>query len=227
MPTISFASSKGGAGKSTSAVLLATELAVRGTTVTIIDADPNQPVTRWGRKLGRPDSLTVVSNVTEETLIDAIDDAARKTAFVIVDLEGTASLMVAQAMSRADLVIIPVKGSELDAVEAIKAIKFIRRQERGYNRTIPFSLLFTQTNPAVRPRTLKSIEADMLKQGIPIFATALHERDAFRSIFSFGGTLGGLNTDLVRNVPAAIKNVREFTAEVIALLAPAQKAKVA
>jgi chromosome partitioning protein len=221
MPTISFASSKGGAGKSTSAVLLATELVVRGTTVTIIDADPNQPVTRWGRKPGKPDTLTVVSDVTEETLIDAIEDAAHKTAFVIVDLEGTASLMVAQAMSRSDLVIIPSKGSVLDATEAIKAIKFIRRQERGYNRAIPFALLFTQTNPAVRPRTLKSIEVEMLEQHVPMFGTALHERDAYRALFSFGGTLYGLNEELVRNVPAAAKNVRDFTAEVVAMLVPA------
>ena len=137
MPTISFASSKGGAGKSTSAVLLATELAGRGASVTIIDADPNQPVTRWSRKPGRPEKLAVISGVTEETLIDAIDDAARKTAFVIVDLEGTASLMVAQAMSRADLVIIPTKGSELDAIEAIKVIKFIGRQEKAYKQDDP------------------------------------------------------------------------------------------
>jgi chromosome partitioning protein len=220
MPTISFASSKGGAGKSTSAVLLATELAGGGTTVTIIDADPNQPVTRWSRKPGQPDDLTIVSGVTEETLIDAIDAAARKTAFVIVDLEGTASLMVAQAMSRADLVIIPTKGSELDAVEAIKVIKFIGRQERAYNRAIPFALLFTQTNPAIRPRTLRSLESDMLKQGIPVFSTALHERDAFRAIFSFGGTLSGLNASLVRNIPGAVRNAREFMAEAVSLLKP-------
>ncbi len=41
MPTIAFANSKGGVGKSTSAALLASELAVRGASVTIIDADPN------------------------------------------------------------------------------------------------------------------------------------------------------------------------------------------
>ena len=218
MPTIAFASSKGGAGKSTSAVLLATELAGRGATVTIIDADPNQPVTRWSRKPGSPDKLTVVSSVTEETLIDSIDNAARKTAFVIVDLEGTASLMVAQAMSRADLVIIPTKGSELDAIEAIKVIKFIGRQQKAYNRAIPFAVLFTQTNPAVRPRTLRSLENDMLQQGIPLFATALHERDAFRAIFSFGGTLSGLDINAVSNVPAALNNARKFTAEAISML---------
>jgi chromosome partitioning protein len=219
MPTISFASSKGGAGKSTSAVLLATELAQRGTTVTIIDADPNQPVLRWSRKPSKPETLTVIGGVSEETLIDAIDEAALATAFVIVDLEGTASVMVAHAMTRSDLVIIPTKGSELDGIEAAKVIQFIGRQERVYNRKIPFAVLFTQTNPAVRPRTLKSLEADMLKQGIPVLATALHERDAYRAIFSFGGTLSGLRPDLVRNIPAALGNAREFMAEVVTMLA--------
>lgn len=218
MPTIAFASSKGGAGKSTSAVLLSTELAARGAAVTIIDADPNQPLTRWSRKPGKPSRLSVVSGVTEETLIDAIDEAARRTAFVIVDLEGTASLMVAQAMSRADLVIIPTKGSELDAIEAIKVIKFIRRQERAYNKAIPFAVLFTQTNPAVRPRTLKSLENDLLTQGIPLFSTALHERDAFRAIFSYGGTLSGLNEKAVSNIAASINNARKFTAEAVSML---------
>jgi chromosome partitioning protein len=231
MPTVSFASSKGGAGKSTSAVLLATELAQRGTTVTIIDADPNQPVLRWSRKPSKPESLIVIGGVSEETLIDAIDDAARKTAFVIVDLEGTASVMVAHAMTRSDLVIIPTKGSELDGIEAAKVIQFIGRQERAYNRKIPFAVLFTQTNPAVRPRTLKSLEADMLKQGIPVLGTALHERDAYRAIFSFGGTLSGLKPDLVRNIPAAIVNAREFMAEVVTMLTrraePALQAEVA
>jgi chromosome partitioning protein len=222
MPTISFSSSKGGAGKSTSAVLLATQLAARGASVTIIDADPNQPVTRWSRKPGLPEKLTVVSSVSEETLIDSIDDAARKTAFVIVDLEGTASLMVAQAMSRADLVVIPTKGSELDAIEAIKVIKFIRRQERAYNRPIPYAVLFTQTNPAVRSRTLKSLEQDMLQQGITLFGTPLHERDAYRAIFSFGGPLSGLNPSAVGGLPAAVNNARQFTAEVVAMLTQRQ-----
>jgi chromosome partitioning protein len=231
MPTISFASSKGGAGKSTSAVLLATELAMRGASVTIIDADPNQPVMRWSKKPGKPKTLTVIGGVTEESLMDTIDNAARKTAFVIVDLEGTASVMVAHAMTRSDLVIIPTKGSELDGVEAAKVIQFIGRQERAYNRKIPFAVLFTQTNPAVRPRTLKSLEADLLNQQIPVLAAALHERDAYRAIFSFGGPLSALNPDLVRNIPGAVRNAQEFTAEVVSILtrrdAPATQAEVA
>ena len=122
MPTIVFASPKGGAGKSTSAVLLATALAGQGASVTIIDADPNKPVSRWARLPGKPANLTVLADVTEETVTDAIDEAAQRTAFVIVDLEGTASMMVGYAMSRADLVVIPSQGSQLDARDAFRAI---------------------------------------------------------------------------------------------------------
>ncbi len=115
MPTIVFASPKGGAGKSTSAVVLATELAGRGATVAVIDADPNRPLSRWATRPGKPESLTVVAGVTEDTVLDEIDQAARQAAFVVVDLEGTASLMVGYAISRADLVIVPTQGSLLDA----------------------------------------------------------------------------------------------------------------
>ena len=52
MPTIVFANPKGGAGKSTSAVILATQLAHKGADVTIIDADPNKPVSQWAKRGG-------------------------------------------------------------------------------------------------------------------------------------------------------------------------------
>src|SRR3954468_20375438 len=87
MPTIVFASSKGGAGKSTSAVLLATQLAERSAEVTLIDADPNRHVAVWASKPGPPPNITVVADVTEQTVIRQVDEAARQTAFVIVDLE--------------------------------------------------------------------------------------------------------------------------------------------
>ena len=224
MPVLAMASSKGGSGKSSSALLLSTGLAERGAQVTIIDADPNKPISRWSKLPGKPMNLTVIDDITQDNLIDAIEGAARKTAFVIVDLEGTASLMVAQAMSRADLVIIPTKGSVLDALEAVKAIKFIKLQEKGYGRIIPFAVLFTQTNPAVRPRTLRGIEADFLRQGIPIFRTALHERDAYRVLFSYGGTLSTLDASAVTNIPAAMKNAHAFVAEVVEKLTPSRKA---
>lgn len=218
MPTIVFASPKGGAGKSTSAVLLATALAERGATVTMIDADPNKPVSHWAKRPGKPASLTVLADVTEDSIIDAIETAATQSAFVIVDLEGTASMMVGYALSRADLAIIPTQGSQLDAAEAVKAIKLIKRQERAFSRSIPFAILFTRTSAAIRPRSLQSIESEFAQNDIPMFGTQIHERDAYRAIFSFGGTLSGLDPSQVTNIKAAASNARAFAVEVIALL---------
>ena len=218
MPTIVFASPKGGAGKSTSAVLLATELALKGTDVTVIDADQNKPVSQWARREGRPANLNVIADVSEKTIIDEIERAAEKTPFVIVDLEGTASMMVAYAISRADLVIIPTQGSQLDATEAGKAIKLIRQQEKAFGKTIPYAILYTRTSAAIRPRTLGHIQKEFLKHGIRCFQTQIHERDAFKALFSFGGTLEGLKPEDVRNLDAAIVNARAFAGEVIAQL---------
>ena len=231
MPTIVFASPKGGAGKSTSAVVLATELARRGVRVTILDADPNRPVSQWARRSGCPESLNVLADISENTVIDTIEEAARRSAFVIVDLEGTASMTVAYAISRADLVVIPTQGSQLDAAEAAKAVKLIRQQEKAFARQIPYAVLFTRTSTAIRPRTLQHIREEFSTHQVPAFETQMHEREAFRAIFSFGGTLESLDPTQVSNLQAALANARAFAGEVVAMLrqsaTPSLKVEVA
>lgn len=222
MPTIVFASPKGGAGKSTSAVVLSCQLARGGGDVVIIDADPNRPVSGWAKLDGRPANLSVVGDVTEATVIDEIESWASRVPFVVVDLEGTASMTVAYAISRADLVIIPVQGSQLDAAEAAKAIRLIRQQEKAFARRIPHTVLFTRTSTAIRPRLLGHIREELRAADVPILSTQMHEREAFRAIFSFGGTLDTLPASQVGNLAAASGNARAFAAEVVALLrAPA------
>lgn len=218
MPTVVFASPKGGAGKSTSAVILATELAAAGAEITIIDADPNKPVARWSRLPGKPASLRVIDDVSEKTIIRVIDTEAERAAFVIVDLEGTASRMVPYAMSRADLVLIPTRGSVLDAVEAVAAIREVKQQEEAFRLHIPAAVLFTNTSAAIRPRTLSAIETEFAENGVNVLKTRLHEREAYRALFSFGGTLEALDPANVRNIPAAIENAQAFAREVVDLL---------
>jgi chromosome partitioning protein len=218
MPTMVFASPKGGVGKSTAAVLLATELASHGGSVTMIDADPNWPLSQWAGRPGKADKLTVIATTAEDSIIDTIEKAALQTTFVIVDLEGTASMMVGYAMSRADLVIIPAQGSHLDATEAVKAIKLVRGQEKAFQKKIPFAILFTRTSAAIRLRSLQSIETEFMQNGIPTFDAQIHEREAYRGVSGFGGTLAGLDPTQVANLPAAKANARALAGEVIETL---------
>ena len=215
MPVITLSSPKGGAGKTTAATILATELADRGVSVAVIDADPNKNVVDWSKLPGKPETLTVIGDVTEETIVDAIEDAASKAAFVVVDLEGTASLMVSYAISMSDFVIIPVQGSQLDAKQAARQMKLIKAQERIASRVIPFAVLFTRSNPAIQPKTQRHIEERFNELFVPVLETRLYDREAFRAIFSFGGSLNSLSDKGVGNLKAARSNAREFMGEVV------------
>lgn len=228
MPTISFANPKGGAGKTTAALILASELASKGAQIAIIDADPERWISQWGRLPGKPDSIAIISDVTEDTIVDQIESAAGTAQFVVVDLEGTASLMVANAIGMSDLVVIPTQGASMDAKGAAKTIKLIRNQERMARRPILHSVLLTRTSAAVTSRALKNVRAQLDKAGIDIFDTAIVERAAYRDIFDYGGLLADLNPDLVSNVAKARDNARAFAGEVIAKLKQAAStAKVA
>jgi chromosome partitioning protein len=218
MPTISFANPKGGAGKTTSALLLASELASRGAKVAIIDADPEKWISQWGKLPGKPDNLMIIGDVTEDTIVDQIEIAAEAAQFVIVDLEGTASLMVANAIGMSDLIVIPTQGASMDAKGAAKTIRLIRNQERMARRPILHSVLLTRTSAAVMSRALKNVREQLDKAGVNVFETAIVERAAYRDIFDYGGLLSDLTQAQVSNIDKARDNAREFAGEVIAKL---------
>ena len=214
MPTVAFISPKGGVGKTTAALLLASEVA-RGTQVTVIDADPNHPIKAWAKGAELPEKLSIIADVDEDNILDRIEEATAQTPFVIVDLEGTAAKIVLLAVSQADLVVIPMQGSQLDAEQASRAIRVLKQHEKMTGRAVPFGVLLTRTSPIIRTRTMGHIQNGLTDAGVPVFATQLHEREAFRAIFSFQKTLEDLDEKDVPNLDKAIANAEQFTVEVI------------
>ncbi len=219
MPTIAFVSPKGGVGKTTSAFLLATFIAqMSNVTVTIIDADPTHPIRKWAAGGNTPQRLTIVSEVTEETISERIEDAATDSTIVIVDLEGTASKTVLYAVSQSDFVVIPTQGSQLDANEASRAIRVVRDTEKFTGKRKPYAVLLTRTHPAIRTRGLAYIQREFLGAGIPVLETELHERDAFKAVFSFRQTLYGLGAGDAPGLDQAKANVTQLAEEIVAKL---------
>jgi chromosome partitioning protein len=219
MPIIAFCSPKGGVGKTTASVIAASELAQRGASVTIVDCDPNRGALDWSRLPGVPASLDVVGDgVTEETITEVLEEVSARSTFVVCDLEGTASLMVAYATGMADLVVIPVQGSQLDAKQAARQMRLIKAQEKMAGRPIPFVVLLNRTSPTIVGRTQRHIEGKFGELALPVLATRLHDREAYRALFSIGGTLAALPEKNVSNLPAAVENARTFVAELTAHL---------
>lgn len=222
MPTIVLVSPKGGAGKTTAALVLATQL-TRAAPVTVVDADPNRPIASWSKGAKVPENMTIVADADEENIIDKIEEAAASSHFVIVDLEGTAAKIVLLAASQADLVIIPTQGSQLDAEQASRAIRVVKQQEKMSGRSTPYSVLLTRTSPIIRTRTMGHIYQSLVEAGIPVFKTQMHEREAFRAMFSFKSTLEDLEQEEVSNLPKAIENAEAFAKEIIETLRDRKK----
>jgi hypothetical protein len=57
--------------------------------------------------------------------------------------------MVSYAVSMADLVIVPMQASQLDAPKAASMIRLIKQQERVARRVIPYVPALTRTSPAI------------------------------------------------------------------------------
>ena len=218
MPVVSMVSSKGGAGKTTAALIIAGEIASAGRGVILIDADPNQPLVTWADRPGKPDNIQVVIDESAETIVDTISEAKGRAHFVLVDLEGTATDRIGFAITQSDLVLIPVQGSILDASEAAKSIKLIRQMSRVANREIPYAVFFTRKSAAIREKTFRDIEAQFASADVPMLECSLIDRAAYRSIFSFGGTLRTINAEQVSGLPGARENAQAFVQGVLSRL---------
>jgi chromosome partitioning protein len=225
--TIVFASAKGGVGKTTSCLLLAMMLARAGLKVIVIDADARLRVLKWaidektGERRSTIPSLIEVIAANQGDLMDKIEEASVAADYVLVDLEGAGSVTMLQAIAMADFVIIPTQPSDMDAEEAIAAIKLVKGQEKSMRKQgnveyrLPYGVLFTKTPAAVKTRTFRHIEKSMVDAGVPLFATELTEREAFRAFYSFRTTLDALTSAEAPNVEKAVENAHAFMTEVI------------
>ncbi|RFC61857.1 ATPase [Fulvimarina endophytica] len=218
MPIVCAANPKGGAGKSTTILTLASTIADQGGDVTIIDADPNKPITDWRTGTSKA-SISVYADVSESNIGTLIKRASNESQFVFIDLEGTASRMTSRAIMRADLTIIPLGGSALEAKQAARAVALVHESGEDAGRDLPFVLSFNRTSPP--PFTTKierEIAHQMRANGMPLLSSHLHQRQAFNAMFMEKLSLFELDAAKISNLQGAIDNAVAYTEEVLAAL---------
>jgi chromosome partitioning protein len=207
---VAFASSKGGPGKTTAAIALGVEFAMAGHTVTFLDADPNRHLETWGKLQQRP-NVEVVGGVTEETILEEIRSASYRSAFVLIDLEGTANNALTYAASKADLVIVPAQASRMDLQEAFRSAALVERAARVIERPIRYRVLLSKM-PVLTTRAGRHARAELEQQGLPVFQTELLERTAFREMSFHGQTPSEFDpaSNAAGNIRALAKEVAEY-----------------
>ena len=132
MRIIAVISQKGGAGKTTLAVHLATAASAAGHAAAIIDLDPQATATSWGdrRKASAPE---VVSG--QAVRLPALIGAAKANGadFLVLDTAPNADQTASLAARAADLVLIPCRPSTFD-IEAIETTLLLAKaaSKRAY-----------------------------------------------------------------------------------------------
>jgi chromosome partitioning protein len=215
MAVITFANTKGGAGKTTAVLLLATELARKGYRVTVLDADPQNWISRWYELSGTVPNISVISFVTTASLPLHISENKHNTDYFIVDLPGARNPLLATAIGLSNHVLIPIQGCAMDARGGAQVLELIQYLDVKAGIKIPHSVVLTRVNSLVTTRALQLVKALLNERQVSVLDTPIVERAAFRDIFDCGGTLQSMDANRVSNLEKARENALDFAIEVM------------
>ncbi len=214
---ISFASSKGGVGKSTCCAAVAAMLAAGGASVLVFDLDFNQTVARWGKKADL-ESLTVMPVAPEDfTARFRQHVTASAYDYVLIDLAGTREATSLKAIARSDLVVIPAQASEPDLREALVIVDDIADVIEAGAVNVNYRLLLTKLFP-LPTRVTEFAHQEIARHKLKCFATALVERAAYREMF-----LTGEAPNVANPKGKAAQEIEELVAEIVELAGPRKK----
>ncbi|RRO97063.1 chromosome partitioning protein ParA [Corynebacterium bovis] len=172
---IAIVNTKGGVGKTTSSIYLATAAAREGIPATIFDADTQGSASEWaGTAIA--DGLDLPWNVTSVTQyhLSTMGDTPSTDSLEIIDCPPKDPQIVNEAIRAADFVIIPTQPTGIDMSRVWKTLEHIG--------DTPAAVLLT----AVRLNTnlLRDAQAALDEQHVPYFETVIAQREAIRAAMS-------------------------------------------
>lgn len=122
---------KGGVGKSTLATHIAGELALRGQSVILLDADPQGSALDWAQRRsqqGLPRLFSVV-DLARETLHQEAPELARRADHIVIDGPPRIAALARSALLAAERVLIPVQPSAYDVWASDEMVALIREAQ--------------------------------------------------------------------------------------------------
>jgi chromosome partitioning protein len=214
MAVISIANAKGGAGKTTVALLLAMEFAQKGEKVVIFDCDPLAFAAKWHGLPSAVDSVSVVTGVTFANLGGNLRAQDGQASHVIIDLSGARDALIALAAGLSELVLIPVQGCAMDAQGAAYVLDLIGQVESNARKPINHAVVLTRVSPFVTTRAIRSVKALLARRNVALLDTPIVERSAYRDMFEHGGSLYTIGETKVSNLAKALRNMQGLAMEV-------------
>ena len=233
MNVITFTNPKGGSGKTTSAILLAEQIALSGGRVAVLDLDPNANILAWSQarvERGYKVPFAVYARPQAEETVELIDQISASTDYLIIDLEGSKDQIVTFALSRTDLCVIPLDGSPMEARQAATAVRLVQTTSKMVRTPIDYTLLFTRTNAAFQTTDERDVRQEMELNAIPTLPVRIAKRAPYTRIFrdvvlladlpdivemEHEGRAASVRDKALKQVASAIDNARDYAQAVI------------
>jgi chromosome partitioning protein len=183
MNVITFASRKGGAGKSTLTAHLAACAHAAGRRCLVIDADPQGSLTLWHslRANGQPALQSAARGIDRAIAFAAVEAYE----WVFIDTAPTMWLVVQEAIRAATLVIVPARPGFFDLDSVRETIAAARERDR------PFAVVLNAA-PVKRENKEAPVVAQsrawLERQGIPVWWGQISHRAAYLLTLAAGAS---------------------------------------
>jgi chromosome partitioning protein len=178
MRTIALITQKGGTGKTTLAVSLATTAQAAGENVLALDLDPQGSLAAWGdmRSADTPRVERVPAQHIPTLPKTLRGMGAKGFTLAILDTAGADNPITHTAMQAADLCLVPLRPTRLDALAVAPTVQAITRIGR------PFAFVLTQCSTIPRNSRAGEMAAGLQTLGWlaePLIAQRADHQDAF------------------------------------------------
>lgn len=172
MKIISFLNPKGGSGKTTSVINVASCLARTGKKIAVVDTDPQMSLTNWNKADKASFDIYTASS---EKDVYSVRKELRDYDYVIIDGAGSLSVITSAGVMVSDLVIIPVSPSPLDFSATGSVVDVLEAQ--AYNR--PVEARFLITRKVEQATMLNVLKESIAQTNIKAFKTAITQRQSY------------------------------------------------
>ncbi|MCC7290435.1 MAG: ParA family protein [Phycisphaerales bacterium] len=217
------ANSKGGVGKSTLAVHLASWLADQGHRVTLADCDTQQSSSEWIRE-ARPD-VKAVRLDNPDIILNELPVLAQDTDYVVADGPGSQTETSRALLLRGDMAIVPCKASLLETRALAKATEVIR-QAQDIRNGVPKAVIVLSM-VGKHYRLTKDMKDAAAALALPMAHTAMILRQIYADAPGQGAVVWDMGSRAKEAADEAEKLFREILPQAVRSKASAAKRQLA